>query len=413
MSDGTAERVGMTRPSPMLQYVFSAIVLFLALFGSHLATPLYPIWQARFDLTNSDIVMIFACYPIGVTFGLLHGGRLGDQLGRKPMVRSGLFLILLASLGYLVAKSMTPLLVARLLNGYGIGLLSGPAVASIIELHPRLDRGAASRVGAVATLSAPAAGMLTATLVVYFAATETAVLLPYLIFASLLVVSLGLTWGYRETILPIARRSLRKASYRPQAMRVPADIRGPFIYAACLAVLCWANTGLWLSLGPSMFFTLMTDAHPLVGGLSVVAFLGTAGVIQLTGGWLGYIRATLVSLVLVVVALVAVLVALKTESVAGVAIGLLVGGMSQGLGWMGTVELINRIAPDTMRASVLSMLYMCSYFGSIVPVLITGFAADRFGLFPALFGMCSVSIAAACILFIVTVKLRRSLPQGA
>ncbi|MFD2858107.1 MFS transporter [Seohaeicola zhoushanensis] len=175
MSDGTAERVAMARPGPMLQYVFSAIVLFLALFGSHLATPLYPFWQDRFDLTNSDIVMIFVCYPIGVTFGLLHGGRLGDQLGRKPMVRSGLFLILLASLGYLVANSMTPLLVARLLNGYGIGMLSGPAVASIIELHPRLDRGAASRVGAVATLSAPAAGMLTATLVVYFAATETAV----------------------------------------------------------------------------------------------------------------------------------------------------------------------------------------------------------------------------------------------
>lgn len=411
MRAGTDHRTAAHRLPPGWQFTLSAVVLFLALFGSHLATPLYPIWQADFGLSNTDIAIIFAGYPVGVTFGLLHGGRLGDQLGRKPLTRAGLLTILAASLCYLWAGGFTSLLVARLLNGYGIGLLSGPAVAAIVELHPTRNRGSASRIGAIATLSAPAAGMLTATLIAHYATGPTAVAAPYIIFAVLLSLGLILTGGYRETIHPEEKRSLRSASFRPQALRVPPGIALPFAYAACVAVLTWANTGLWLSLGPSIIPALMQGAHPMTGGLAVVAFLTTAGIVQLGGGWLGYLRAIVVSLILVIAALTTVLASLHAGGVAGVALGMLLGGTSQGLAWMGAVELTNRIAPDWSRATVLSVLYICCYFGSVVPVLLTGLAADVFGLSLAFGGLCVLSMSSAVALLIWTARLRGVLPD--
>jgi MFS family permease len=145
------------------QYAAAALVLFLALLGSHLATPLYPLWQQRFGLTTSQVTMVFACYPMGVTAGLLFGGRLGDQLGRKPLILVGILLTACSSMVYLAASGMGHLVAARLMNGVAIGLLSGPAVAAIVELHPTGDRSEASRIGAIATLASPAAGLLMAT----------------------------------------------------------------------------------------------------------------------------------------------------------------------------------------------------------------------------------------------------------
>lgn len=398
--------------APGLQYGLSAIVLFLALFGSHLATPLYPIWQGEMGLSNTDIVIIFAGYPVGVTLGLMHGGRLGDQLGRKPLTRAGLLTIILASLCYLEADSMTLLLIARLANGYGIGLLSGPAVAAIVELHPGRDRGAASRLGAMATLSAPAAGLFTASIIAYATSPERATALPYHIFTALLLTGLLATLFYAETILPQAKRTLRGTSWRPQRLRVPPEIAGTFNYAACVATTAWANTGLWLSLGPSIIVGLMEDAHPLSGGLSVVVFLLMAGLVQLIGQRLSYVSAIVIALWLVAVSLCTVLLSLHLGSVAGVAIGMVLGGMCQGLAWMGAVELVNRIAPDLVRASVLSVLYIFCYFGSIVPVFLTGYVADRTGLGTAFLGISVISMSVAIILLVVTARIRAKLPPS-
>lgn len=398
------------RTAPGLQYGLSATVLFLALFGSHLATPLYPIWKGELGLSNTDIVIIFAGYPVGVTLGLLHGGRLGDQLGRKPLTRVGLLVIIVASLCYTGAGSMTLLLVARLANGYGIGLLSGPAVAAIVELHPRHDRGAASRLGAIATLCAPAAGLFTASIIAYAVSPERATALPYHIFTALLLTGLLATLFYAETILPQAKRSLSDTSWQPQCLRVPPEIAGTFIYTACVATMAWANTGLWLSLGPSIIVGLMEDAHPLSGGLSVVVFLSMAGLVQLVGRRLGYVLAIEIALWLVAVSLCTVLLSLHLGRVAGVALGMVLGGMSQGLAWMGAVELVNRIAPDLVRASVLSVLYIYCYFGSIVPVFLTGYLADRAGLGTAFLGISLLSMCLAAILLVVTARIRASLP---
>lgn len=377
--------------SPGAQYAAAAFVLFLTLFGSHLATPLYPMWQQEFGLSTGSITLIFACYPLGVTAGLLWGGRLGDQFGRKPLILSGILLTAVASLIYIAATGMAWLVAARLLNGIAIGLMSGPAVAAIVELHPRQDRSDASRIGAIATLASPAAGLLVATLIVHFVADhDTVVTLPFIAQLVLLSAALFLLATFRETILPGNRRTLGNGSFSPQGLRVPPEIRTDFSFAAITGALSWANTGLWLALGPAMVFDVLGATNRLLGGLTVVAFLATAGLVQLFTKGMPYRRAIMLGLLLIPPSLALIVATLVWQSAAGLVSGAIMAGAAQGLSWTGCSDLVNRVTPGNMRASVLSSLYVSGYCGAAIPIVVTGVAADQIGLFAAIVALCVV-----------------------
>lgn len=370
---------------PRFQYAAAALVLFLTLLGSHLATPLYSIWQAEFGLSTTAVTLIFACYPIGVTIGLLFGGRLGDQLGRKPLIFVGVLLTMVSSVVYLLAVGMEYLVAARLINGVAIGLMSGPAVAVIVELQPSGNRAEASRIGAMATLASPAAGLLAVTLIVHFTTVpDLVVTRPFLFQLCGLAVALVLAFSFRETILPHSRRSLRMTSFAPQGVWVPPKIRSAFIFASVTGALSWANTGLWLALGPALAFDVMGTANKLLGGLTVVAFLTTAGVVQLFTKGLGYRRAIMIGLLLIPPSLMLICATMVWKSTLGLIVGAIMAGAGQGLCWMGCSELVNRITPAEIRASVLSGLYISGYMGAAIPIVFTGIATDYLGLFRAL-----------------------------
>jgi MFS family permease len=375
----------MKNVPPGLQYAAAALVLFLTLLGSHLATPLYSIWQVQFGLSTTAVTLIFACYPVGVTVGLLFGGRLGDQLGRKPLVFVGVLLTAVASVIYLLATGMGHLVAARLINGAAIGLMSGPAVAAIVELQPAGDRAEASRIGAIATLASPAAGLLAVTLIVHFTTVpDLVVTLPFLFQLCGLVMALLLAFSFRETVPPHNRRSLQKASFAPQGVWVPPEIRTAFTFASVTGALSWANTGLWLALGPALAFDVMGTANKLLGGLTVVAFLTTAGVVQLFTKGLGYRRAIMIGLLLIPPSLMLICATMIWKSTPVLVVGAIMAGAGQGLCWMGCSELVNRITPSEIRASVLSGLYIAGYLGAAIPIVFTGIATDYLGLFLAL-----------------------------
>ncbi|MGV6871912.1 MFS transporter [Pseudochelatococcus sp. B33] len=370
--------------SARFQYAAAALVLFLTLLGSHLATPLYPLWKESFSLSTAQITVIYACYPIGVIGGLLLGGRLGDQIGRRPLTLVGILLTTCSTIVYLTATGMAHLVSARLLNGIAIGLMSGPAMAAIVELHPTGDRSEASRIGAITTLASPAAGLLLATIVIQFATVQHATTLPFQIQLGGLVVALLLLCTYRETILPENRRPFGRASFGPRKVSMSRDIRAGLAFASTTGAVDWANAGLWLALGPVMVVEVMGASSQFLGGLAVVAFLSMAGMVQLAARGMPCRRAITLGLALIPPSLALICGTLVWESAFGLVASAILAGVAQGLCWLGSSELVNRITPGAIRASVLSGLFIAGYFGAAIPVIATGFAADRLGLVPAI-----------------------------
>jgi MFS family permease len=242
-------------------------------------------WQQRFSLSTGTISGVYAVYPAGVVLGLLFGGRLADQLGRRPIVAFAAFASVLAEACFIMADSVGLLFAGRLINGCAIGLLSGPAVAAITELNRRGDRKKGAWLGALTTVIAIAFGPLLAALLVRFPPVPAMKLsFPFVVHMVALTMALILVGTcVRETAPASNLRSWRDVDIAPKGITVPLEIRNPFWLAAAVAFLTWACTGLWLALGPSLVMKVVGSSDHLIGGLTVVAVLGTAGAVQILG----------------------------------------------------------------------------------------------------------------------------------
>src|SRR3546814_14693146 len=80
---------------------------------SSLPSPLYPIYQADWQLQPSDLTYIYSLYMVGVLTALLCLGRLSDTLSRYTVVCLSLTLMTLGLLLSGVASRINALLIAR------------------------------------------------------------------------------------------------------------------------------------------------------------------------------------------------------------------------------------------------------------------------------------------------------------
>jgi MFS family permease len=398
----SASRNRGSRLSPQGQYLAAACVLFLVLFGGNLPTPLYPLWQQQFGLSTGTITGVYAVYPAGVVLGLLFGGRLADQLGRRPVMALATLASVLAETCFIVAGSVGLLFAGRFVNGCAIGLLTGPAVAAIAELNPQGDRKKGAWLAALTTVSAIAFGPLLAALLVRFPPLPAMkVSLPFVVHMVTLAMALILIGtGLPETAPPSNLRSWRDVSVVPQGITVPLEIRDRFWLAAAVAFLVWACTGLWLALGPSLVMAAVGSSDRLIGGLAVVAVLGTAGTVQILGRRMDAQRAMTIGLLLLPLGLLLIVATELFRSQTSLVVGCLITGSAQGFGWMGSSESVGRLAPPDQRASVMSAFYIVAYAGVALPVLAVGVSADWIGL-PAAVSVLALAVTVAALSLVV------------
>lgn len=396
------QRNRATRLSPQNQYLAATLVLFLVLFGGSLPTPLYPVWQQKFGLSTSTITGVYAVYPAGVVLGLLFGGRLADQVGRRPIVALAALASVLAESCFVGAAGVGLLFAGRLINGCAIGLLSGPAVAAIAELNPQGDRKKGAWLGALTTVAAIAFGPLLAALLLRFPlvpAMKSS--FPFVVHMVALATALILVGTcLRETAPASNLRSWRDVSVVPQGIAVPLEIRNRFWLAAAVAFLVWASTGLWLALGPSLVMKAMGSSDRLIGGLAVVAVLGTAGAVQILGRMMNARNAMIIGLLLLPVGLLLIVTTVLLQSGASLVFGCVVTGGAQGFGWMGSSESVGRLAPPEQRASVMSAFYIVAYAGVALPALAVGVGADWVGL-PTAVSTLAVALTVTALSLIV------------
>jgi MFS family permease len=399
-----------TRLSPQGQYLAAALVLFFVLFGGNLPTPLYPVWQQQFGLSTGTITAVYAVYPAGVVLGLLFGGRLADQLGRRPIVALAALASVLAEACFIMAGSVGLLFVGRLINGCAIGLLSGPAVAAIAELNPQGDRKKGFWLGALTTVTAIAFGPLLAALLVRFppvpAMQSTFPFVVHVVALAMALILVGTC--LRETAPASNLRSWLDVSVVPQGITVPVEIRNRFRLAAAVAFLVWACAGLWLALGPSLVMKAVGSSDRLVGGLAVVAVLGTAGAVQILGRMMDARTAMIMGLLLLPLGLLLIIATILLQSRASLVFGCVITGSAQGFGWMGSSESVGGLAPPEQRASVMSAFYIVAYAGVALPVLAVGMGADWVGLPTAVSVLAAAVIVAALSVLACLLRLDRA-----
>lgn len=131
-----------------------SIATFMLMLDLTVSNVALPTIRKEFDSSFSSLQWILDAYALGLAAFLLAAGSLADRVGRKKVFDGGLVIFVLASLACGLAPTDTVLIVARLVQGIGGGVLFAVGPALIGHEFRGSDRGKAFGVfGAVAGLA--------------------------------------------------------------------------------------------------------------------------------------------------------------------------------------------------------------------------------------------------------------------
>lgn len=140
------------------------IGLFVILLDSTITNIAVPAMIRGLHASLNQIIWVTSVYLLTYAVPLLLAGRLGDQLGRKPMFMAGLAVFTAASLWCALSGSAGMLITARAVQGLGAAAMTPQTMAFITSLFPAGRRGAAmgmwGGVAGLATVSGPLLGGL-------------------------------------------------------------------------------------------------------------------------------------------------------------------------------------------------------------------------------------------------------------
>lgn len=159
-----------TRPAEPLwtpDFVLAALVNFcVGLVYMLLMTTMALYAVERFDASNSVAGLAAGMFIVGSTGGRLVAGNLVDLVGRKRVLVVAMVVYVLASVSYLPAAALPPLLIVRCVHGVAFGVGSTAAISIAQSLIPPLRRAEGTGYFALSTTLSTAAGPFLALLLV-------------------------------------------------------------------------------------------------------------------------------------------------------------------------------------------------------------------------------------------------------
>ena len=336
--------------------------------GAILPTPLYPLYREAFGFSGVTLTLIYATYVLGNLTALLFFGRLADQIGRRPASLPAVAVGIASAVIFAAAQGTGWLFVARGVSGFSTGLASGAATAWIAELYTGSDKSRAARVASAANFLGCAAGPLIGGLFAQFAPAP--LRLPYLAFLVLLCGAAGAIMLPRETVMQ--PKLLPDIELHPR-IGVPPGIRLQFISPAVTGFATFSLIGFYSALIPSLLGETLHQTAPLVAGAIVCELFLIAAIAILASGAFASQAATLAALLLLPPSVWILVGAEIAHSLTLLVFAAALGGLAGGLGYRGSLEVINSIAPGDRRSEVVSSYMIAIFAGNSVPVIGIGF----------------------------------------
>jgi MFS family permease len=371
-------------------FALMAGIIGLALFASATPTPLYGLYQAKFEFSTFVLTLIYAVYCFGVLTALLLVGRISDDIGRRPVLIGALLGLMASMVLFAAAQSEAWLFAARAVQGLMTGTALGAAGAALLDLHPRGDGQHAGLVNGVASAGGIGAGALVSSLLIQYAPDP--LVTPFVVLMALVTVALAGTLAMPE---PVER--VETPRFRPQRPRVPRSIRGPFVLSGMGVLASWSVGGLYLALSPGLVADLMNTHSHLVGGAAVLAVAVPGALSQVLWHRLPARSAAWIGAAVLAAGMALIVGALSAGSTALFFAASVPTGLGFGLAFLGALRSLTAVVPDAHRAEVMSAFYVVAYLAISVPTIAAGFVAPHLGLETTfrVFGAAVVAVALA------------------
>ena len=358
-----------SRRDGRLWFWFVAFAFTVVMAFTTAPTPLWSLFAEHDHFSSLTITIVFAAYAVAVALSLFFAGHLSDWYGRRRVIAVGMALNGLAALVFLAWPKVPGLLLARVLSGLGVGVVTATATVWLAELdaarRPTHSPRRAQIIATAANLGGLGLGGLIAGVLAQWAGH--ALTLPFLVLGGVMVLALLAVSFVPETHRPSSPRP----HYRPQRVSVPPGSRARFFGAAVGAAITFAIFGLITSLAPSFLSgTLHQPSRALAGAVSFAMFAVAAVAQTLTGARPPQqLLARAIPALLTGVGLLTLAVWLPTPSFGLFLVGDLVAGAGAGLMFKGAIGTVSEISLPERRAEALAGLYLAAYLGLAGPVI--------------------------------------------
>jgi predicted MFS family arabinose efflux permease len=357
-----------------------AAAIFLVTHATNLQVPLYGTYAKIAGFGSGISAIAFSTYVAGLLPTLILLGGISDRVGRKKVILVSLLSLAFATFLMIAHPSIYTLFVTRILQGIGVGLITGTGAAYLSTLMP--DN--AAQVAAYVSLTT-ALGFSSGALFTNVALSFNNSLVPFSYQAILIILLACIVLVIRLPEQPVSPEKLIRLPCFP-AGTIPAGLAIALAWslAGIVSVILPAQLmqyGLPNWSGPMLFIFVISGVllQPLARRLNaqrslqlgcVLLVLGY--IIFTCGAWLGVI-----SLVL-----------------AGVA---LAGTACYGFTYLGGMAEVVKLS-GSQSARAVSGYFVCAYLGFGLPVILIGFFSDQVGIVNALFGFGVIFLASNVLL---------------
>lgn len=383
-------------------------VAFLAMASSSVPSPLYPLYQQRFGMSVGATSAVYAVYAAGVLLTLFFSSRVNLNPFRKRTLVFGVLGLLLSCVVFCLASNLTVLLIARLLQGVGIGMITGVAGAALGRLvAPAAGHIAAYSYSAATTLGIALGGVGSGWLAQI---ADDSVILPFVVLGTACAMVLALVvFGLSSRI------DSRGGSHAVTSSKSISDllggVRSEFTVGASGLFAAWAVGGVYLALGSTVTADAFGEGRLVLGALCLVLVQGVGGVVQVIVS-VRYSdieprRLYVVGLVCLLAGVVVAVfsLALGWNVMFFVAAG--VSGIGFGLTYMASTSILQTASPADRVGRIMSMYFSVGYVAISIPALLAGILVDVSGTVSVMVGFAVVMIVVSAWCMYGLAQMRR------
>ncbi|MCQ4159518.1 MFS transporter [Roseomonas sp. GC11] len=128
---------GLPRPQRRWAVLALAVSIAMAVMDSSIANVALPAIAADLKVSPSQAIMVVNAYQIAIVVSLLPLASLGEKLGLERVYQGGLIIFTLASFVCALSDSLTGLVVARVVQGFGAAGLMSVNTALVRYIYPQ------------------------------------------------------------------------------------------------------------------------------------------------------------------------------------------------------------------------------------------------------------------------------------
>jgi EmrB/QacA subfamily drug resistance transporter len=151
---GISASDALAKQMPSIKWALASLSLSMLLssLGTSIANVGLPMFAAAFHASFQQVQWIVLAYLLAITTLIVGVGRIGDLIGRRRLMLTGIFIFTLASVLCGIAPSLSLLITARAAQGLGAAIMMALTLALVSETVPKEKTGSA--MGLLGTMSA-------------------------------------------------------------------------------------------------------------------------------------------------------------------------------------------------------------------------------------------------------------------